>query len=412
MNFFLLPAPLRRAAVVGSIVFALASSQRSGAVESAIAPTALTELNQALQTLGAEGVGHDAVIAAIDAVLVDPRLAADWPATLAGLSDADPRAANWRRMLAARQLQIDGRNSKDLPDRLAAYVDDRNNDPAGRYLAYQTLVSEQPDRRGEILDGATDDPSLPLRFLAIDRRLDQLKDEDTLPADVQSSYETLLPLARHPDHVRQVAFELKDLGQDVNLAATLGMFSRYLAVAGFENAEGVGFETVYGPEAEYLKDPLAEINTRQNYSLDSNQVRWQPIATEESMGMMDLNPVYDNQKDSVAYVFARFDLADSVLEDARLTGGTQARLGCINANKVWINGELVLANEVYHSGTNVDQYVGGCDLRGGLNTVLLKICQNDQTQPWAQDWKFQFRLTDQTGKGLPVTITQPEPTNE
>ena len=374
------------------------------------AAPAWNQLAQSLNNLGAEGQGHGDVMAAMQSLLRDPPSAYDWQTTLGELSQADPRAGNWLRMLAARQLANEaGQGATSFIPMLATYVADRDNDPAGRYLVYQTLVSQEPDRQDAILDEATDDPSLPLRYLAIDRRLKQLKDSDSADA---SAYQTLLPLARHPDHVREVAFRLKDLGLEVNLAEVLGMFDRYLAVAGFNNADGVGFDTVYQPEQAYLRQPLEPIDSQSNFALASGQARWRTISTDESMGMMDLNPVYDNQKNAVAYVFARFELPADSLSEAIATGGTQARLGCINANKVWVNGELVLANEVYHSGTSVDQYVGGCELRPGLNTVLLKICQNDQPQSWAQDWKFQLRFTDQTGKGLPVTIIQPSETSD
>ena len=59
-----------------------------------------------------------------------------------------------------------------------------------------------------------------------------------------------------------------------------------------------------------------------------------------------------------------------------------------------------MANEVYHSGNMLDQYVAPCELRQGTNQILLKICQNEQEESWAQEWEFQFRLTDPSGKGL------------
>ena len=39
--------------------------------------------------------------------------------------------------------------------------------------------------------------------------------------------------------------------------------------------------------------------------------------------------------------------------------------GAICASKVWVNGKLVLSNEVYHSGTRIDQYIGDCNLAAG-----------------------------------------------
>ena len=49
-------------------------------------------------------------------------------------------------------------------------------------------------------------------------------------------------------------------------------------------------------------------------------------------------------------------------------------------------------------------YVGGADFRAGENTVLVKCCQNEQTEPWAADWKFQLRICDAEGTPL---ATQP-----
>jgi hypothetical protein len=32
--------------------------------------------------------------------------------------------------------------------------------------------------------------------------------------------------------------------------------------------------------------------------------------------------------------------------------------------------------------------------------VLIKLCQNEQTDDWAQSWSFQLRVCDLTGGGL------------
>ena len=103
----------------------------------------------------------------------------------------------------------------------------------------------------------------------------------------------------------------------------------------------------------------------------------------------------------MAYAYAEF-LADRP-RDAEL------RLGCITANKLWLNGELLTANNVYHSGTQIDQYVSRGRLRAGQNAILLKICQNDQTEPWAQNWQFQLRVCDPIGTAILATNRQPLP---
>jgi hypothetical protein len=39
-------------------------------------------------------------------------------------------------------------------------------------------------------------------------------------------------------------------------------------------------------------------------------------------------------------------------------------------------------------------------LTAGMNVILLKVCQNEQTEDWAQDWKFQLRVSDSSGAAV------------
>ncbi|MFO0928985.1 MAG: hypothetical protein U0736_18520 [Gemmataceae bacterium] len=54
----------------------------------------------------------------------------------------------------------------------------------------------------------------------------------------------------------------------------------------------------------------------------------------------------------------------------------------------------------------IDQYTIRVALRKGLNTLLLKVCQNEQSENWAQDWKFQLRVCDAVGAGVPFTAAK------
>ena len=73
------------------------------------------------------------------------------------------------------------------------------------------------------------------------------------------------------------------------------------------------------------------------------------------------------------------------------------------ANKIWLNGKLLICADVYHANGTMDQYVGRGELKAGSNVILLKICQNEQTEEWAQDWKFQLRVCDSSGKAMLAT---------
>ena len=77
---------------------------------------------------------------------------------------------------------------------------------------------------------------------------------------------------------------------------------------------------------------------------------------------------------------------------------TQFRIGSKNAWKLWVNGELLFARDEYHRGkTRIDQFVIDGKLKKGTNDILIKVCQNEQTQSWTKQWEFNFRITDQEG---------------
>lgn len=78
----------------------------------------------------------------------------------------------------------------------------------------------------------------------------------------------------------------------------------------------------------------------------------------------------------------------------------EIRLGTPNGWKLWVNGELAFAHEEYHQSMRMDQYRTGVSLKAGANTILLKICQNEQTEDWAQRWEFQVRVCDATGAAV------------
>jgi hypothetical protein len=45
-------------------------------------------------------------------------------------------------------------------------------------------------------------------------------------------------------------------------------------------------------------------------------------------------------------------------------------------------------------------------LKPGENVLLLKVCQNEQDQDWAQRYQFQLRVCDSTGSAVqPVSTT-------
>ncbi|MEM6362913.1 MAG: hypothetical protein AAF745_00695 [Planctomycetota bacterium] len=382
----------------------------SGSLRSSSLPS---ELIAAVNAVGVGGDQHAAAIAALDTWMTSNASDMDrLLATLHAMSDANARGKNWL-LMAASSLRNRIDDIERLKSELNAFFDDREHDPDARYFAFRQLIA--PELSGDaqqataiedaMLDRSLDDPSLPLRFRAIAKVINDVESIDVDAAKIERLSKAL-PLARHPDHLKTISKKLDTLGVDVDLASELAMVTRWHVIAPFDNTDGIGFEIITPVETEYLLNADKPLRTDRPVVSGDEKLGWLTGTTNDAMGVVDLNPVFDNAKNAVAYAHAVIEI-----DGDQLAGVSQfqARLGCICANQAWVNGEMVLSNEVYHSGSSIDQYIGRCDLRPGRNTVLIKVCQNDQTEPWAQDFEFQFRLTDETGRGIKHTVVSPSP---
>jgi hypothetical protein len=110
---------------------------------------------------------------------------------------------------------------------------------------------------------------------------------------------------------------------------------------------------------------------------------------------VNLNKVLGKQQGIVGYAYA---VIQSPAERS-----IEVRVGTPNALKVFVNGREVYHRNEYHHGNEVDQHIAPAVLKAGRNELLLKICQNEQSESWAQDWHFQARLCDAVGAAVPWT---------
>ena len=106
------------------------------------------------------------------------------------------------------------------------------------------------------------------------------------------------------------------------------------------------------------------------------------FATQDQYGQVDINQALGRKLEAVAYAAADFNAAKA--EDVELRVGTE------NACRVWLNGQMLLESPAYHSLPVMDQFIGHGKLHAGRNTILVKLCQNEQTEEWARGWQFQF----------------------
>lgn len=343
-------------------------------VEEAVAIA--TELAKATETRGQAALADKA-----DRIAGVP---ADWIVPcLAAFTGASPSGANWLRSGIERAVEQAG-DSLSL-DAIEGVVSDRTRGSRVRTLAFGWLDARDRGRAGRMLDGMLDDPALDLRREAIGKRLDAAGNAEE-PAQ-KAEYRRCLAAARDVDQIERIAGWLSEHGEKVDVAEVLGFVRTWRVSETFDNAGGAGFAKVYPPEASPIAGP-------QTAGPKTDQ--WKTVVSTDKHGAIDLNAAIATKKGVLAYA-----VADVMMPRG---GPAEVRIGSPCAVAVWVNGRPVMAHEIYHASEAIDQYVATAEFREGANTILVKCCQNEQTEPWAVDWKFQLRVCDPLGSPF---ATQP-----
>lgn len=319
------------------------------------------------------------------------------PQILTGLNDADPTAANWLR--AAVEVMADQAlaSGKGLPtDKLEAFVKDVKNAGPARRLAFEQLSRGDPSAPDRLLPGMANDPGPELRREAVDRLLAAAKkifDQDDKD-QASAQYQKILEVARDQDQVKLVAGQLKKLGTEIDLTKHFGFITDWMVLGPFDNTGGKGFHTTFSPEKD---------NKLRNghEGKGGKKIDWGHHVSTMPLGMVDFNKVIKTDeearlKEVVAYARA---LVESPKERP-----VEIRCGSNNAVRIYLNGKEVYFREEYHHGFEMDQHVARGVLKAGNNEILIKVCQNEQNEPWTQLWSFQARVTDHLGAPVPLTV--------
>ena len=359
-------------------------------------PAAAGELEPLLRTLqavGPKGAGNRQATRAWEQLARAD--AGQLPVILAGLDGAGPLAANWIRTavdaIAQRQLQRGGR----LPAaELERFVLDRRHAPRARRLAYELLVRADPSAPRRLLAGMLDDPSLELRRDAVARRIEEAAAlEKRQRARAVAAYQEALSAARDLDQIRLLAGRLRKLGLAVDLARHFGFLVRWKLIGPLDNTDEKGFDAVYPLERN--------IDLQASCKGKHGEVKWIDHVTQDNYGQVDLNKALGEEKSVVGYATAQF-----------VSQGRQElelRAGSPNAVKLWVNGRLVYQRNVYHMGSQMDQYVIPVVLEPGSNVILVKVCQNAIMEEWARYWGFQLRVCDTKGTAVLSTDRDKRP---
>ena len=314
---------------------------------------------------------------------------------LAGMDNAGPVAANWLRSAAeVIASKLEAENKLSLNE-LGTFLLDQGHAPRARRFAFELIRKADSATANAMVPGLLHDPSTELRREAVAQLMDQASSA-AMGGNSNGAillYRQALGGAVEPAQVKPIANALKELGVQIDLPRHFGFLMRWHVIGPFDNTDRTGFEKVYPPENE--------INLEAVYDGKGKQSRWEPLETSDAFGKVDLNKPLGMLKETVGYAYTEF-------ESIRARSA-EIRLGCKNAWKIWLNGKLIFGRDEYHRGQKIDQYKLPIELKAGKNTILVKACQNEQTEEWTVQWEFQLRICDATGAAILASNRQATP---
>ena len=348
----------------------------------------LTGAVKILQAVGREGSGNrEATTAWQTLAKADPKFL---PVVLSGMSGANPLAENWLR--AAVDAIVDKANGSGSPlpmDALKSFLNQTSNASGARVVAFDLIQQASAEEADRITPQLLEDPSAELRRHPVSKLMEEgdalLAKNDKTGAT--SVFQKAIRSARDEDQIKKLAKNLKDLGSDVNLVDHFGFLTDWHLVAPFTNVDRKGFDEVFPPEKG--------VNLTETYKGKTAPVKWVDFKSTDPYGMIDFNKPFGMEKQVTGYAYTEFAMNEA--RDAEI------RLGCKNGWKVWLNGKLLFARDEYHRGMKLDQYKIPASLKKGINTILVKCCQNEQTESWTVEWQFQLRVCDSTGTAIIVS---------
>lgn len=352
---------------------------------------------EAIQKVAKQGEGAPAAQKAVQALNnVAPE---NLIVILKAFGEASPLSRNYFRSVIETIAQ---KHSTELPvDALVAHIKDQKGDPRSRTLAFELIERAAADDAVALIPQFLNDPSPELRRRAVQQLIDQADAE--LKADNKEKalahFQKALSGAVDNDQVEKIVEPLKELGVEVNLPKHFGFLTAWHVIGPFDNREGIGYDAVYPPETEFSENGgTIDLKGTSQGLIDGKEkeVSWQKLETKDDYGIVDVAEKVHPYKGAVMYA-----TVDYVSPKAQTV---EIRLGTPNAWKVWVNGKIAFSREEYHRGMSLDQYRVPVKLKSGRNRILLKLCQNEQEQDWAQRYQYQLRISDETGAAvLPIS---------
>lgn len=336
---------------------------------------------ESLIRIGAEGEGNESASGAVKK-LVDGGPSVLLPVVSAA-GKGSAVADNWLRVVG--NVVVDRARAARTPLPLAelqAFIRDTNRHESARVLAFDLLMQADAAAAYTLEAALLHDPVQSLRRGGVSKLIDAASKAES--SEAKQRWMEALSAVRDEDQTKTVAAALKKLGVEVNLPRHFGFLTRWHIIGPFDNTERKGFDSVFAPEKAVELGKACDGKGK--------SVQWQPLESNDEYGKINFNVPLTALKEATAYAFTSIESPEE--KDVEL------RLGCKNAWKVWLNGTLLFGRDEYHRGQKMDQYILKGRLKKGANSILVKCCQNEQTESWTVEWEFQLRVCDSAGTGL------------
>jgi hypothetical protein len=367
------------------ILQALILAAFAGVLRAAPPPEIAAAL-ETIRAIGPEGRGNAAASAAWRTIAASD--ATGLTAVLGAMDGANDYALNWLcpAVDAIAGREIDAGRSLPLAD-LGRFLLEGGHHPRARRLAFEWVGRVDAATADQLLGGMLNDSSLEIRRDAVQGLMDQA-DQTLVRSNAAGAgllWQQALSHARDVRQIESIARKLLELGQPVDLRKQFGFLDGWKIIGPFDNTANRGFDTAYPPESNL--DLAAELDGK------TGKVRWQDHTNTHPYGMVDMNQPFGKLKGALAYATTTFysERAQPV----------ELRLGGKNSWKVWLNGRLLFGHDEYHANAEIDQYPMPAGLQRGPNTILVKVCQNEEVEAWTEEWEFQLRVTDAIGTPIP-----------
>ncbi len=147
----------------------------------------------------------------------------------------------------------------------------------------------------------------------------------------------------------------------------------WLVLGPFDNSGGIGYNT------QYITENLPMIDTTKEYEGKNGKVRWQKTKNISLLGDIRLGK---ESEWTVAYTFATIHSPEEREVEFRFDSDDQG--------KIWVNGIDVFTHTKTFT-AEIDNFKFPVKLNAGLNSVLVKVCQE------TGGWGFYLRITDEDG---------------